>query len=81
MNYVNKNVEKDISFASDHLVDFTGDPPLAHSESGTLRYEDQSDFCPTNRFVKVERMERAVNDTESVPVKPLAEVLFNNQCS
>ena len=39
MNYVNKNVEKDISFASDHLVDFTGDPPLAHSESGTLRYE------------------------------------------
>ena len=36
MNYVNKNVEKDISFAS--LVDIAGDPvPLVVSESATLR--------------------------------------------
>ena len=38
MNYVNKNVEKDISFAS--LVDIAGDDPvpLVVSESATLRW-------------------------------------------
>lgn len=37
MNYVNKNVETDISFASDALVDITGDPPLVSSETATIR--------------------------------------------